>query len=110
MQPLGIKKLNIIVSSFYMSFFSFIVTYAILKHHLFDLQLLLTPIIKTPKYHFHQSIKRLIKEIPNVLSYEKIVNSLASLFTCDVALNVNGQMVAAVGGDKAFRDFQLENE
>lgn len=110
LQPLGYNKFNIIAPVIFINCFSFTLTYAIVKHRIFDLQLFLSPIIKSRKYHFHQEIKHLIKDLPNVFSYEKIATSLAGLFGCDVALNVKGQMVAAVGGDQAFREFQLERE
>ena len=110
LQPFGINKFNIIAPSISFICSIFLMTYAIVKHRLFDLQLLPIPIIKTKKYQFHQSIKHLIKEIPTILSYEKIVGSLSNLFACDVALNVNNQTVAAAGGSRAFRDFQLEDE
>ncbi len=99
---------NIAFHSVSMCCCAMIITYAILAGNLFDLHLLISPLIKNRKYHFHRELGNFTERgAKSAFTHGRIAKSLSRLFDCDVAVNLDGKPAAAAGGGADFKRIDI---
>ncbi|MCP4698692.1 MAG: AAA domain-containing protein [Gammaproteobacteria bacterium] len=108
LQQIGIKSLDVACMPLSILIFSCILTYAMVKHHLFDLHILFGPLMNNRRYTLYQKLKRAIRQVRRLTRFKDVIALLHKTLECDVALNIKGHFVVAIGGGPGFRDFRLQ--
>lgn len=97
LQQIGIHYFNIIAFPLTFVFFSTLLNYAITTQHLFDLHLIIAPVVKTQKYYFHRDLTRLVQSFPYTDSIDSIMKHLSNVFQCDISINLTNKTYVSTG-------------
>ncbi|MCP4667273.1 MAG: sigma-54-dependent Fis family transcriptional regulator, partial [Deltaproteobacteria bacterium] len=79
-------------------------------HHLFDLQIFFGPVVNNRRYDRYRELKRAIRQVRRITRFKDVIAPLHKTLGCDVALNIKGHSVVAIGGGSKFRNFKLQEK
>ncbi|MCP4681892.1 MAG: AAA domain-containing protein [Desulfobacterales bacterium] len=108
LQSMGINTLNVIAHPLSLILFAACLTYAMVKYHLFDLQIFFGPLMNNRRYTLYQNLKRAIRQVRRLTRFKDVIALLHKTLRCNVALNIKGHSGVAIGGGPEFRDFRLQ--